>query len=271
MADGPQATELKVESWPTDALREHPDNPRVGDVDAIARSIERYGQVRPVLIRSDGEIIAGAHTWKAITLLGRPRTEVVVNDTMTVEEAEAYMLADNALADRGHYDTGNLARVLSRAQEANGADLEAATGYTQADLDALLAEVAAGEGGGGPDERGKLLELADVTTGEPTHKVSHGEVYRLGGVVSGHVLIVADLFTDHALWAPWLARSTGQGDEAPLVFVPYPTPHLPFSDLARGRRLVMVCPDPFLAGKLLDAWAAIEGEDQLTRAGKAGA
>lgn len=121
----------------------HPDprNPRRGNVAAIAASLRRFGQRKPVVARRDGTVIAGNHLLAAALELGWTELAVVYvddNDTM----ATAYGLADNHTADLGTYDDQTLAELLAELRDAD-ADLLAATAWTDDDLEALLAGLAA--------------------------------------------------------------------------------------------------------------------------------
>jgi DNA modification methylase len=95
---------LKNLAVPIENLQALPGNPRLGDVDAVAKSLQRFGQRKPIVARKDdGVIIAGNHTWQAAKKLGW--TEIAVafvgDDDVT---AKAYALADNRTAELGSYD-----------------------------------------------------------------------------------------------------------------------------------------------------------------------
>jgi site-specific DNA-methyltransferase (adenine-specific) len=95
---------LKSLAVPIDSLQGLIGNPRQGDVDAVARSLNSFGQRKPIVVRKDdGTIIAGNHTWQAAKKLGW--TEIAVafvgDDDVT---AKAYALADNRTAELGSYD-----------------------------------------------------------------------------------------------------------------------------------------------------------------------
>lgn len=120
---------------PVGELHPHPRNPRRGVVDEIARSLRRFGQQRPVLALPDGTIVAGHHVWQAAAAEGWSHVAVVHSD-LPPAEVDAYLLADNRLADLGIYDDAELAGLLAPLAEAGGLE---GTGYIEADLDALLA------------------------------------------------------------------------------------------------------------------------------------
>lgn len=121
---------------PIEGLKTHPKNPRRGDVKQIAGSLARFGQVRPVLVDGDGTIIAGNHTYLGATSLGWSHVAVVANTFATEEEARAYLLADNRLADVGEYDRAELALYLEDLEKTNN---WAGTGYAPNDLEHLRA------------------------------------------------------------------------------------------------------------------------------------
>ncbi len=116
---------------PLDDLHPHPRNPRRGNVREISRSLERFGQQRPVLALPDGTIVAGHHVVEAAR--AREWTHVaVVRSDLTEEEVEAYLLADNGTADQGYYDERQLAALLAEWEDYEG------TGFSKADAEKLV-------------------------------------------------------------------------------------------------------------------------------------
>lgn len=123
---------LEVTYVRPDAVTVHPENPRRGDVDAIAESIDANGLYRPVIVQeSTGHILAGNHTYLAAVQHGEEEIPVVYLDVNT-EQARRIMLADNRHADLGDYDDEMLTAVLNSLPDLEG------TGYTDDDLQALL-------------------------------------------------------------------------------------------------------------------------------------
>lgn len=121
-----------TEVVPLTDLKPYPKNARIGDVKAIAESLEVNGQYRPIVVnKRTNEILAGNHTWKAAKELGWKKIAVAwvdVND----EQARRIVLADNRTHDLGMYDNDALANLLLSL---NG-DLEG-TGYTEWDVENL--------------------------------------------------------------------------------------------------------------------------------------
>ena len=89
---------------PIDTVEPHPQNPRVGDVEAIRASI-RANQFYGVCVvqRSTGYILAGSHRWKAAKAEGLAEVPVVWKD-VEGPDAIRILLADNRTADLGGYD-----------------------------------------------------------------------------------------------------------------------------------------------------------------------
>lgn len=112
-----------------------PGNPRHGDVQAIAESLQRFGQRKPVVIDPDGVILAGNHLYQAAVLLGWDAMAMADTQDLTPEERQAYVLADNRLSDLGGYDHDALAAQLREA--ADTPDGLAGTGYSTDDADYL--------------------------------------------------------------------------------------------------------------------------------------
>lgn len=113
-------------------IQRAPTNPRLGDHEAIVESIRTNGVYSPVKVqRSTGYVLAGNHTYDAITDQGGTRMPWVWLD-VDDDEARRIMLADNRTAELGGYDQTLL---LEQVRAAAAADqLLAGTGYSSDDL-----------------------------------------------------------------------------------------------------------------------------------------
>lgn len=116
---------------PLTDLHVHPRNPRRGNVDEIAKSLARFGQVRLVLIDEDGTIVAGNHTYLGAAALGWTHVGAVVNRFSSPEEASSYLLADNRIGDVGEYENAELRALLEELDAVGNYD---GTGYVADDL-----------------------------------------------------------------------------------------------------------------------------------------
>jgi hypothetical protein len=128
---------LALLAEPIEQFKTLPGNPWHGDPEAIARSLDAFGQRKPIVARTDGTVIAGNHTLEAALSLGA--TEIaavwVEDDDAT---GTAYALADNRTAQLGFMDEHSLAEFITIVRDHDLA-LLAATAYTEGDHDALLA------------------------------------------------------------------------------------------------------------------------------------
>lgn len=130
------APDLQPLAQPIDTLHLLEGNPRRGDVEAVKRSYDRFGQRKPIVARRDGTVIAGNHQLLAARALGWTEIAVVYVDDDDLT-ASAYALADNRTADLGSYDSEALADLI--AEVSIDLELLTATGYSTEDLDRLIA------------------------------------------------------------------------------------------------------------------------------------
>jgi DNA modification methylase len=154
----------QITNTKTSDLKTHPDNPRQGDVDAIAASITENGWYGTIVAqKSTGIVLAGNHRLQAATRLGLEEVPVYwvdVDDT----EARKILLADNRTNDLATYDNKILGELLAELSETD--DL-LGTGYTDNDLDDLLVDT--------PQEK----ELVEPTI-PPPPITQPGDTIRLG-------------------------------------------------------------------------------------------
>lgn len=92
---------LRDEIVPLSMLKPHPKNPRRHSPDyikRIERSINAFDKTNPIIVTPDYTIVAGHARLIAAQQLGLTDFPVRIFD-FTKEEAEAYMIADNKLAE----------------------------------------------------------------------------------------------------------------------------------------------------------------------------
>lgn len=106
---------LVVERVPVSSLKTDPNNARKHsqrNIDAIAGSLSRFGQRRPLVVWGD-IIIAGNGTLEAAKGLGWGEVDITrVPDGWSRDEAQAYALADNRTAELAEWDAEILANQL---------------------------------------------------------------------------------------------------------------------------------------------------------------
>lgn len=124
------APDLEDSLVPIADLEPFPGNPRRGDTAAVAASLRRFGQVKPVVI--DGARIVAGHTLiRAAESEGWTHVAASSNDFGTDEERRAFLLADNRASDLGTYDDVLLLQQLRELDDREG------TGYREGDVLAL--------------------------------------------------------------------------------------------------------------------------------------
>ncbi len=129
-----------IETWPLDRLRPYARNAKTHGADQVARiaaSMAEFGWTVPVLVSSDGEVIAGHGRIMAAAQLGLTEAPVIVLDHLTEAQRRAYRIADNKLTELGAWDEALLSSELQELV-ADEFDLSL-IGFSDGELDRLLA------------------------------------------------------------------------------------------------------------------------------------
>jgi DNA modification methylase len=128
-----------VQLWPIAKLIPYARNARTHSeehVAQVAASIREFGFLNPILVDSQGGVIAGHCRLLAALKLGLAEVPVIVLDHLTDTQKRAYILADNRLAEAADWDEEMLAVELAALAEQNFVlDL---TGFDDSDLRRLL-------------------------------------------------------------------------------------------------------------------------------------
>jgi len=113
----PSLNEFAVE---IDSLVPLPGNPRKGNIEAIMSSYNEFGQVKPIVVRPNGDgtstVIAGNHQLEAARRLGWDKIAVVKYEADD-KKATAFALADNRTVELGHTDPELLNDMLETVVE----------------------------------------------------------------------------------------------------------------------------------------------------------
>lgn len=129
------ADDLTTLAYPIEKLKHLDGNPRKGNVEAVKKSYEKFGQRKPIVATKDGEVISGNHQLAAARELGWNKIAVVFTDDDELT-AKAFALADNRTADLGTYDDDLLADMLGSVS--SDLELLEATSFDEKDLLALI-------------------------------------------------------------------------------------------------------------------------------------
>jgi DNA modification methylase len=134
------AADLTSLAFAIDQLQLLPGNPRRGDIEAVKRSLDAFGQRKPIVVRrSDNVVIAGNHTLQAAQALGWDEIAVVWVDDDDVT-SKAFALADNRTAELGDYDEEALADLINDVGALNPGLLES-SGWDDKAVQELLDRV----------------------------------------------------------------------------------------------------------------------------------
>lgn len=117
-----KASIIKSGAFPVKDLNVYHKNPRIGDVDSIAQSLDKNGQYRSIVVNigTDAthkhEVLAGNHTFLAARKLG---WETILVDFVDVDDdrARAIVLADNKTAENGTYDEKIIGELLAEVPD----------------------------------------------------------------------------------------------------------------------------------------------------------
>ena len=179
------ANMAKPEIWSIDKLKPYDRNSRNHpkfQIDIIKNSIKEFGFINPIIVKEDGEIIAGHGRLEALTQLGIDQVPVLIVDYLTTEQVNAYRIADNQIAQLGSWDQDLLKIEITALSDANY-DLEL-LGFQPQDLEDLIGAL---DEFGNEDENLEESEEDDseevgAGDGEPQGEAisQAGEVYWLG-------------------------------------------------------------------------------------------
>lgn len=110
---------MKPIKYKISVLRPHPKNPRHhGDfqVQELAKSVERFGQIRPVIIDENNVILAGHGLIMAMKSLGYEECFVIQKHNLSEDEKIKLLLADNKLGDLGRDDNKGLYDLIKELE-----------------------------------------------------------------------------------------------------------------------------------------------------------
>lgn len=124
-----------------DEIKPYENNPRHNDnaVDAVANSIREFGFKVPIIVDSNGVIVAGHTRYKAAQKLGLKSVPCLVADDLTEEQINAFRLVDNKSGELAEWDFDALKVELDNIGEIDlsemGFDLTLHDEYTEPDIE----------------------------------------------------------------------------------------------------------------------------------------
>ena len=136
----------KFELRSTRTLHPNPDNVRTHSKKQqrlVTDIISQIGFINPITVNSNGKILGGHARYMAAKSLGLQTVPVIVVGGLTEAEEQAYVLADNRVAEKAGWDRAGLATQLTLvapllAQEGLSVEL---TGFEPAEIDSLMGDL----------------------------------------------------------------------------------------------------------------------------------
>jgi len=169
----------KYDQIALEALAPYPKNARThsaDQVEKIAKSLQEFGFINPVLVDSKNMIIAGHGRVLAAKKIGLKEVPCVKVEGLTDEQIRAYILADNRLAEDAGWDDDLLKAELQELKD-NGFDISI-TGFGIDDIGFDDIDFTEQDEG--------IEDLEEKAQEEPMAK--SGTRYKLGD----HILMVGD-------------------------------------------------------------------------------
>jgi hypothetical protein len=202
-SESASAANLKIEYLPPERLRPFPNNARrrsKKQLKQIARSIERFGFLNPVLISDDWEIVAGHGRVEAAKILGLRQVPTVRLSNLSPAERRAYVIANNRLAELAGWDRALLATELQGLLDIQF-DVVELTGFSLGELDRMLDGPAEGK-------TGQAVAEAEL----PANRLQCPAVSRAGDlwVLGPHHLLCGDPRLDCDVLVPQWQEYAGQ-------------------------------------------------------------
>jgi ParB-like chromosome segregation protein Spo0J len=172
------AESLRPLAEPIAGLRPDPHNARrhsVRNLGAIAASLATFGQQKPIVVDSDGVVLAGNGTLEAARSLGWTHL-AVARTGLTGASGRAFALADNRTAELAEWDHAVLTEALAALAQEPGLDATV-SGFNSRDIARSLAERAGPAAG---FELPRVYQVVAECKGEADQRRAY-ELLREGG------------------------------------------------------------------------------------------
>lgn len=155
-------------------LKPDPKNPRVHSprqIKLLATSISSFGFNVPVLIDGENHVLAGHGRLLACQKLGITEVPTISLAHLSMEQAKAFMIADNRLAEIAIWDHKLLGEQLQALSSVNlDFDLES-TGFSVTEIDLRIEEL-------NTDSQKDIADTPITISGPPASKI--GDLWLLG-------------------------------------------------------------------------------------------
>ena len=81
----------------------------------VAKSIQAYGYINPIIVTENNIILAGHTRLKALKYLGIEEIEVLVVDGLSEEQIHGFVIADNRVGEYSQWNYAEIDRLVAGA------------------------------------------------------------------------------------------------------------------------------------------------------------
>jgi hypothetical protein len=240
--------------------RIHPNHQR----EALASVIDEVGFVDPVIVQAGTDLVIDGHLRTALAISeGQPTIPIQYVD-LDDEEANYVLMSLDPIGSLAVTDKEKLEELRDLVDLEDGPALDMVNRLIEQDQHFHYGTMESepddqddtAEAEDQPVDKGKLLDLMDITIDEPKTQTHKGQVWELKRPTGApHLLFTSALIDGWQTWAPELT----EGD----LFVAFPGTFAPLSLRAEKHRLVMVQPALYVAGHILDRWIDVHGPESV--------
>jgi ParB-like chromosome segregation protein Spo0J len=146
-----KASRLQITMRPIASLKPDPRNARTHSerqIALIAKSIEEFGFINPIIVDEAGSIMAGHARHKAAVFMGLTDVPTIQLSHMIKAQKRAYIIADNRLAEKAGWDFDILGEEISLLLDEDiDFDIEV-IGFDSAEIDQLVFGESGNKSGG---------------------------------------------------------------------------------------------------------------------------
>ena len=161
----PIAGALTIENVPINDLRRYQNNPRLhpkSQIDKLARAIDEFGFLIPLLIDNKNKVLAGHARLEAADKLSLPRVPCIRATHLTEAQKRTFIILDNRLSEDAKWDFQLLAKEIEFLQD-EGIDLTT-TGFEIPEIEMIFDAVTPNVGSPATDDLLPDLDPGNVIT-----------------------------------------------------------------------------------------------------------
>jgi DNA modification methylase len=135
----PGASALRIENLPVQQVRPYPNNPRIHprkQIQKLARAIDEFGFLIPILVDDHGTVLAGHARIEAAKQLALPSVPCIRASHLSEAQKRAFTILDNRIATEAAWDFQLLAKEVEFLQT-EGIDLTS-TGFEIPEIEMIF-------------------------------------------------------------------------------------------------------------------------------------